>query len=111
MERSQEYFAALITVFRTTFASIYQSFAMPKGGLCAMCIESVSKKITDESMDRPSAIVLYYYRIVQDLLVSGVRGWKVLQQRTQNDLVLYNGLIGCYSNSQNISFLTDNLLA
>ena len=64
----------LITVFHTTFASIYQSFAMPKGGLCAMCIESVSKKITDESMDRPSAIVLYYYRIVQDLLVSGVRG-------------------------------------
>ena len=41
MERSQEYFAALITVFRTTFASIYQSFAMPKGSLCAICIKKI----------------------------------------------------------------------
>ena len=49
MERSQEYFAALITVFRTTFASIYQSFAMPKGSLCVICIKkSVLKKIKDK---------------------------------------------------------------
>ena len=71
MERSQEYFAALITVFRTTFAFIYQTFAMPKGSLCAICI----KKICIEENQRQKSIdwclkgetILYWLYIFNDI--------------------------------------------